>query len=650
MDFLVPIPAIIATQSYWASLIFIGYVFALIICDKDRAGIILNGFDRLPFLAKISISLAMAMAIFSVWTIVGYAVSAPAWWLSFSYLVTSASAIGYALFYLRDKLLQSIRSIILQLTSLKLLSFPALLIVILCIDYVLSLMYGAALWGDGYVHMSKVLSLAQNGFVLTDAFFGTVPETRHAVSILHTLVAIPVYFGIDSINSWLLTLAPLKLFAWSTIYYLVFKLISLTKLKSEQRTALSALAVIIAVVLPSMINNFYAIYPNRLVLMGVCLLLIGLIEVLSRKGWLILIVASLIIAMNHTLISLGVCFAYAVIALGFVVFDRSVFNKGMIIPLLISGMILAIAPLFSYLLPNQMSEAAQNYGVDSYNYTTVFGVDILTPSLAQYATNSPVPIALSLIGLLGLVGLIFIVKGKRNKVVIASFVLIVPLIVYNPLTTDLLRIVLPDWAIRRFLYLNPLTFISIFFGFVVIALSIRKYFTKKYTIPSLVALGILLVATALQPFSLEDRSFPKGYEKEYSNRVIYNELYEVKALLRDIPEGQVILAPIYYESFQIPAATSNYVVAISQGNATPASDIERRQACQAQIFKTLNIGLMKQIGVDYVMTRTPSSLHNRIMSDNVHYEQVGIVGDNVLFKVILDDVESANLKECSFRE
>lgn len=649
MSFIAPFQVVFAIQFYWISIVLIGCATLLIFQKYTKSRLYLNAVLPLP--AKLVLYTAIGFAAIGIVTVVGYLLKLGSWWLGVSYLVLLATSL-FAVYINRTILLIGLRKYVRRLRQLPLFSAISFFSIVLLADFVLSLFIGGYLFGDGFVHISKIRHLIDHGFTLTDAYYGTVPETRHHVSVLHTLYAIPSYFGIDPLNSWFFSLAFFRLVKWCAIFYLAWFLLGLTQIESKHRTSLSASAGILGIVL---FNSYLVNYPSFFIVVWVMLFIIGIISLLVYGEKLIYVAASFLIALTHPLISLGTCILLAMICAGVMIFNKHIPSKASIKTISISFIILVSTPIFSSLLPNQMTESAINYGMDKYEYFQLFGLSAFMPNLYQY-TGILNSLIYAIFTLIGLVVIYRMALERTVKIVILCLLLFLPVTIYNPMFSSLVKEFLPIWAQARLTAVNGLIFVGALFSIYACTTLVSKRYKNIVSRPALTLCITLIILLISQSFNTTG---VKGQEDYIHNLASvqfdrYKQLKAIGDLLSVVDDGSVVVAEKYYDNFMIPVMSSVHVTAISEGNSSPAADMVGRSRCYEQLINTLDKSLLDQVGAKYILAARESSLHH-LAKSKAYLKLINGNFSHELFKVI-DHPQDIVLKDkvdttiCVFNE
>lgn len=628
MEFVAPIRTVLAVQFFWLSIVIIGLAFTLFFNKVFRFNFSIREY---PVFAKFLIYAATGFTLFGVATLIGYLLRLPSMWLGVSY-VTLVMFSALTFYDNKSSLLLSLRRHLKTAQKVRLFSATAIFIVLILFDYILSLFVGGYLGGDGFIHISKIRHIAEYGFSLTDAYYGTVPETRHHLSVMHTLYAIPSYFGIDPINSWYYSLGFLRLLKWSAVFFLAWYLLGSKRINANYRVGYASCAGILSM---GLFGSYFINYPGTFVSVWVVLFIIGMLNIFDKKGGFLLIISSILIALTHPLVALGLCLFIGLFFLITIFVDNSLLKFGIYRLLALSVVLLSVTPIFSYFLPNQMTEAAANYGIEKYDYTHLLGLTAFKPDIYQY-TGGLYNIGIALLAVLGMLYLIYFAKNKAQRIVILCLLLFIPLTIYNPLFSGLASKVLPIWAQARLTTVNGLVVVAPFFGIIFLFLFASKLSGRA--LKAYLSLGVLILCCFVMVLTQSFNSIgsPNGGAKGpglmAAQKDTHQQLINIQTLVGNVDDNVVILAERYYDNFMLPASASVHVIAISEGNSTPAADMIGRTRCYESLVKHLDKSLLMQAKVKYVMAKRGSHLHT-IAKDKGYLQLINGNSTHELFKV-----------------
>jgi len=646
-----PAIPVLVVQLYWLSIVIIGWVLVrcLLSLSKSRFA---HKWPDLPLAAKFLIAAATSFTLFGIFTVIGYLFKLPPWWLGLSYGMALALTFVYCVANfskIRKAILPTTKSLWTGYRTIGILSPFSLMLALVVIDLVINFFIGSFIGADGFVHVSKIRHLSTSGFTLTDAYYGTVPETRHTISVTHTLMAVPSWFGINPIVSWYASGAFLKLVKLSAIFYLGWRLLSW--MKHKLRMNFASLIVIFSL---GLFNNYFNSYPSLFAATWIILLIIALLDVVDGHNIAILLIACALIALTHPITALAVAILMGLVFFLLLVFDRQTLDKRKIWGFIIGFVLLASTPIFAATLPNRMTDNVKNYGVNQSIFYSIGSHQAFKPSISKYFAIdafTAIPELVVVLLFIGIAGLFIVNKKRPYRIIIASIVLYVPLVLYNPIAFSLLRRLLPDWGLARFGIVNQLTLSFGFFGLFIIFLTINKFFSAKiirFSVPVLtVATAIIFIFT--QSFGSVDPRNDRGASMYQQQKTTYGNLADITQVLPN-DKNAIVFAERTNDSFMIPVVAQLRVVAINEFNSTPAADMQDRLICSDLLYYNLQSDMLKQVGVSYVLTqRQDTNFYGRALKN----PQLTPVKENdrwVLFKFNGSGIEPAHQPVCIFNE
>jgi hypothetical protein len=663
MNLFTPFTVVILTQFFWLALLILGYLTILTaygITNKPLPRV----WREAPIFARVALAFAAIGLVYSIWTIIGYAFKLPAWWLGVSSILTTSFLLVYAAIFLRQKIKKDVLGLISSLKDIRLFSLSTAVLLIVFADYLINVRYGAYLSGDALVHMAKIRALANDGFSLVDPAFGTAMQSSYIVTIWHTLLALPVYFGLDTVNSWFYSLAVPKLVLLSAVYYFIWTLLKAMGINARLVKPLSGFMLAIMVVLPLIMNSFLASYPNQFIVTWLSLLLIGVIGLFSATkssgSTTLVLVSSVMIAMSHPLYSLmtGILLLFIIATFGFV--GREYLTKKILVTIVLAGTILATTPLLGAIVLLGSGHSAE---LSSYSpeYWHLFGLKAFTPTLDKYAAAETSVWWLKALGLIGYIFILYKLRDKASKLIVVAVLLLVPLLIFNPFLFGLLHLAIPYWAMNRLYQINVLSYVSVVFGIVALFMVARHYWqsSQKLLLP-LLMLVCALLALAFHPYNLANRSYrPKAGGVMLDTRTqayLYDQLVAIQKLTDGLPKDSLIFGSVD-ESFMLPAVSPQQVVATPIGNTNTLIDARDRVTCTELIDKRLKTmdteaatKLMKQVGVNYVMAPRNSYIEKGIDNAPKEFQILARNKFDSLYRFNQNNSQSAHNPKCIFNE
>lgn len=651
MQLLQPIEPVLAVLLYWSTIVFIGWSLIGVLTDLTKGKLVYK-WSSLPLAAKFLIITATSFSFFGICTTIGYIFKLPSWWLGVTYFIGLGFAIVYAAVSLRpsqSSIATHIRRRAKTFKSLITISPLSVMLVLVLVDLVYHLFIGGLIGADGFIHVSKIRHLMEDGFTLTDAYYGVAPETRHTIGVMHTLIAVPSWLGVDPITSWYASEVFFRIAKISAVFYLGWRL--LEPIKGKLRVQYAALIVILSLAL---FNNYIIAYPSVFVTAFLILFIIALLDVVQGKNFWILIMSSALIAWIHPIASVAMTILLALILLGLTLFDRKVFSKKFIVTIIASFIFLLSTPLLVSTLPNRMTNDVKNYGINQFSFISIDSHQAFKPTISGYFDTDSftgLPWTVELLSLIGIVGLLLFLKDRSHRVIVGSAALFAPLILYNPVAFSILNNVLPVWGLARFNVVNQFVLVFCFFGLLSICLVAKRLLQSKtdHLIMPALFLATLIIFILTQSFGAVD---PKSYRDAsmYDQQTkTYGDLRNLSQVLPD-DKNAVVFAERTSDSFMIPVVSPLRVVAINEFNSTPAADMTNRLTCSDLLYYYLDPGLMKQANVSYVLAqRTDKILYQQAIKEP-KLRQIKQNDRWVLFKFDDTNVQATDKPVCHFIE
>lgn len=643
MQLVAPIHVVVFMMMYYASLVFIGYVFFQFIYKKTGKYLFVP-LAKVPLFGRGLIYLATVFTVMAIFTVTAYAFKLPILAGGIFYIGLIVVSLIYFWRDLRVDFIAHLKMNVASWTRTPLFSAAGIMITLLIFDFIANIFIGGYLGGDGLIHISKIRYLINHGFTLTDAYYGTVPETRHHLSVLHTIYAIPGAFGISALNAWFYSLAPMKLALISAKFFLAWRILKSFKLRDSLATSLASSITILAI-----FGGYFTTVPGTFVVTWVALLAIGLLDLVSVRKSGIVIMACILIAMTHSLIAIATILLLGLIVCLQLIFRRSSLSKPVIRTYAISMLILITTPIVSLLLPNRMTAEAHDYNLAKYNFTHLFGLKAFTPDLNQYTGQTLLIFAC--VALIGIASVWLYTKSRSERIIITALLLYIPLTLYNPVFVYASGHFLPAWGQARLATVNVLSHIALGVGiYAVVRFALNRVNGGKARrhISKVVFFACLASALLTQTFNTVDVSAGKR-DLMYNQIGTYGSLTRMSELLIPAKAESVVFAERYYDNFMIPDISDLRVVAISEGNSTPAADMERRTPCYEMTQKTLGYDLLAQLHVRYVMAQRGSPMH-QLASSLPYLKLINGNESHELFEVTHMKRNTANVPICQFRE
>jgi hypothetical protein len=592
---------------YWASLVFIGLMAIRIIKERWLPKTIRGVSDNIPLL--VLLGFATSTIILGVFSVILYIFKLPAFVYTVFYLALLIVSITYGtqpfISFLRKKYTIRING----------LSFwvPATIVVgailLLLIDYCISTLFGAqfAEGSDSYVHVARILSITQYGFIIDDSFLRGVVESRYHFNAIYALyVPIVQLLKIIPADAWSLSVGFFRLIQWIALGALAY-FMSHRYLIKDRKIAyyFSVSAVIIAMTMFGASHLMHvAMYPNKVVFLWQILLMIGLLlhfDNHQRLGSSIAIMSAALITLTHPTYSLMtaifICLALAGLLVCYI-FGRNTSNKRFVLLMSLLLFVLMVSPIITAFFPNRMTAGSFNFG--DFTTTSIFGIKILILWIPETVKEW----LIAIIQILGYSYLLFKL-WRSKKIAVFTICLVLILFTYltinNPAFMVIVQGKLPIWLLARFGAMNVFQFISLPLGLYVLCIGIYHIVKSSYW--RYVVGGIVLLAFMIYSvFGLANSyrnlySATKGIDHGYLEFIHRTS----NTLGNTFKPGSLVVANLG-DSYFFPASLPVKVVAIHEAHATPDAASKERLACQAQLFSTLfDKGLLRTIQADYIV-------------------------------------------------
>lgn len=513
--------------------------------------------------------------------LISYALQLDLWFLAISYLALLFSGI----FLLSKRFLPQIKDFFFNRLAINLRVDYLVLIFVaaLSADYLISSYMGAYIPWDAFVHTAKINKIIHDGFSINDPFFRNLVDPRYHVNVVHALYAIPGKFDLKAVDIWQNSLPFFRMMIWLSVYSLAQKFF--------EKKEFSMFSSVLAIIFFSS-AQLYANYPNNIVYIWISAFIIGFLLYSKKQNlqsFLVLLAAATLVTFTHPTFAIGLMILVPL--LGVALYLAKVIDRRALIQVALLEPVLAIGPLISYLMPNNMSAKVAAYG--NFKLTQLgHGLFIFTPPTIMTLTFFAVTAAL-----------LFIILDKKTDLrvkVIVSLVTLFPVfILYNPLLLPLLNKLFPLWMIVAFRQINVFSKFLLFFPvFYLVWLYLRGEKAQKYRI--LVLFVFVLFFTYLhheRPLTLAK----KMPEFRYS----YGVSKEIMSFDPFVDEDKVILSD-YWTSFNIPSVLDNYVTTMYEDNASPAADMKKNFEIEKAAFSNNSesfLWAVKESGASYLIIK-----------------------------------------------
>jgi hypothetical protein len=372
---------------------------------------------------------------------------------------------------------------------------------VLAADFAFSLHVKGLLASDAPVHIARInYILAQQQFALADPYFGNngVVDPRYSTNLLLGLQAVAADFlHMSAVNVWYYSYAFFRLLAWVSLFALAWSFLN-TSVRS--RWSYMVLGV------SPLVYSFhfrYAEFPDRIVLVWISLLIIGLKVWLEKGSPGLLVLACILIAVTHQINSL---MAVGFLGLLGVILAMMRSLRWRPLAVLAGCMSILFLPLIPSLYYPNLTASSEGAFTARIISGSDFSLQHYGPFLSQQLSWLPLGIVLVmvllasvvywvgksqsackrvaifmtavLLGLvlyspayISLVGYVYLLKKATNTKIRMLLLLLIfyyALLAYNPLFLQFAHNTLPPWLIARFQEFNTVGLLAVILGWLVV--------------------------------------------------------------------------------------------------------------------------------------------------------------------------------------
>lgn len=521
--------------------------------------------------------------------------------------------------------------------------FTKVLVLLLClalvVDFAVSLYAKSNVGGDTIYHMSRILSILNNGFNMQSGFFSNLPEGSYHYNVIYTLYVVAAkLFHLEPIKVWEYSLGFFRLLQWlaiftlSTVVYKHWLRLNLLSLPLSVLSVISSIAIYAAFF-------FTATYQNQivniwLILFVVCLSFYKTKDVTTMGVSLISL--GFLITMTHPSYALAAtCFTLLLMAIQLVQDKRHFFvNKRKLILYVVTLTTLMIGPLITKLLPNRLNSGQLHLNEPAILHA--FGIYIKKP-----INIIPIDMLGWLVLAAGIAATVFLLVNLRRRKtqwsVVFACSFFFPIVVYTPMFTIFYGI-LPVWLIERFTAMNGLVYLYVPLGLYAVYCFFGWVFQRfiRFTYKQQYADKVFLVLLTAAVLFFSACSGLTSYKGFLLDRQMKSDTYvhidkttlDFKNILTN---RKVVVADSIY-SYYLGALFPVNVIAVEIGHSAVAADATDRLKCQEGLMKNLNYEDLMAVGADYVAI--PSYAENRAeksVADSKSY--LDIVANNQDFYI-----------------
>ncbi len=628
-------------QLFWLSLVVIG-IAEFILHDKlsrtkrSPLGIFLS---QTHVLVRLVFAFAAGMASFALVVLPACFFELPVAFIIVSYALILIASIS---FVIREW--ELVKTWLGKVTLSKRSSLLLLIIGgILIADFILALHTGGQVEGDAKFEIAQINLFAYKHLTLADPIFGKngAPVAIYSTSIQHALQAVAVrILNVSAPWVWVYSYAFFRLAIWLSLFALAWEYLD-KKVRGYWSYAVLA-------IVPFLFGAKFsdAELHNVIIFAWFALFIIAIKLWVEKKGQLLLLVSSILIATTHPLSAfMAACFlglnAGVLAALRFIPLRQV---KG-IVPIIV--MLLLPMVLFLY-YPHGITNAGFSDNASSgpmlhllrhgflivssphFNFRLPeLGILVLIASLLAAATHiSSAKIRITLLlliallavliynpVLLGLIGSVYILiktPNKATKVILALLFIFLSLVIYNPVVMSVIGDQIPLWAISRFNDLNVVALITPIIGLLCLtAFPALAWGYKKLAIG--ITIGIVISYVTLIPFVSPANSIVllgSTGKLVSSNGKKNLKTLEDLVVFNPSLRGQIVFSDDRDLPAKIPGVIVTNVFSIdNQANANGAVHIRQRIQCAEQLRQNLRSIDIQESGITRIITDSQQGSH-----------------------------------------
>lgn len=609
---------IILINVYWFSLPLIGYVLLRLVRDikkvpesiKEIASSALRQHVFVVFLLSFTVT-AFLCALVSIFL---YIFHAPVKFLAILYLATLLLSCLYVVIIFMRNLFNKDNLDILGLRNYTLLTKT--LFFVMCVallgDFLIALYAKSNAGGDTFYHMSRVVSIINDGFNVHSSFFHNLQEGAYHYNVVYPLYAVPSkILHLEPIRVWEYSLAFYRFLQWLAIFTLGIHVFRNWLKAGNLALSLSILTVLSAMAFYSS-DFFIATYPNQIVNIWLILFVINLSYYRQNISGLVLVALGFLITTTHPSYAFIVtCFMGLLILVRFIVEKDNFFkDKTNIIFYFTTMTMLMIGPIITKLSPNRLNSSQLH--LDEPPLINIFGMYIKEP--INIMPTDYIGWIMLVTGVFTTLFILFkLWKRKTDFSVAITLLFFFPIMAYTPITFTILHYFLPVWVIERFAAMNVLVYLFVPLGlYSVYSVTSRLFRTRlqvgggiyrtRITLVVLVV-GVLFVSipAAIPSYTLllKDRQLKKDG---------YSHIEQTSRDFKNILTNHKVIVAYKNVSYYLGAIFPISVVAVEIGHSPLAADATDRLDCQDHLMQYFNYEDLEVIKADYVVVNVNDSI------------------------------------------
>lgn len=602
---------IILVNAFWLSLVFMGYM-GILFCRNRFAGpigrIAKAILSQHAFIVAF-VSFLISVGLFAILSIPLYLTQAPVIIPKVIYGILALSAFMYSAYLLILNIFSTKQHdfFILKKQPLYMRGVFLMLVLLIAVDFAISLFVKANAGGDTFYHLARIVAIVSDGFTINSGHYSNLPDAAYHYNVIYVLYATAAsLLGAQPVDIYKWSLGFFRLVQWLGIFTLAWYVIGYW-LKSKETPLFSSLATIYALCALSGVL-FTATYPNKIVNLWLIpfVILVSLFESGKRWAGVALLVVSLMITLTHANAVMAVMFVGLLGILMMAAQKKDILkDKLRLMTYAAVAVVLSFGPVTTALMPSLMTDEQRHLG--DFPVINIAGMSMKDPLFDLRSLSSFEFVAL----LLSIVATLYILRrvwgNLRQRSVVLAVSLFYIVIVYLPPVFTMFNHLLPMWVINRFSAMNILTPILVPIGIYVVAVLTRRFLRgriKKF--PSSIFSGRvswLLLSCVVVAISLG--MIVPGYKKLGVDRQYKRDMFNQLSRAGDDFRGQLKSNRVVLANpdvgYGLASVLNIDALAVHVGHSTSSADTANRVACRDYLLGTLNYESLVAGGVDLIV-------------------------------------------------
>ncbi len=693
---------IILIQTFWFSFFLVGLAGLLLwrrlFSAKANKSAICKFLNETHFGISAFVIYATGLAALIPFVVAGYVFEWPLAALATIYLVVLALSV-FIIVLDHSLIWQFLRKRIKWRDSNWLIN-GALVFAFLAFDFVTSLHSGTPLDGDSPDHIAFIQSMLNTHMNLADPFFGYngVLDLKYSTNLLNAYQAIIAHIlNLQAYAIWIYSYAFYKLILWASFFA-----IAKVFLPKKAPNTWAYIILIVTILANRNILTIYAELPHCIVFAWFSLFLIGLKQLIEKKSAYILVLASLLIAVTHSVAALTAATFLVIMIILFLLFRKNL--KLRLSTATVALIILLVPVVANKLIPTRYTGGFDtNYvGADGIHNSALYTYrvgSIILPHLkaglyTQYASpfvdihlflmtlllipyviflkklkKSPIKLlALIIIALaalavfnieyvsiIGYIYLIYVARSKLLKFTLFCLFIFYVVIAYNPIVLTATFNSLPLWVLTRFQDFNTIAVIAPIIGTLVLFKLLTEYWDypelyKNYTILIIIGIAVFL---PLHKFPINIQSiFTQNSTQHQESTADAIAVKQLNSFSKYINNKVIFTDDIGVTSYINFVDTDGYTGQIYNKLSSQSANIVIRQKCQIALTNNLSINDLKAANVSYIVLAP--GLNKTLQYTDYSYHQLRlqkidyIKAKNLSYLKLVDSSGSYDLYKVNF--